>query len=78
MRSKFLSGKNSRKQAHRRSGVTGVEGAACALQSTEAAAGKAHGVFIDFDFSAQRFHAIEGAVAIGGGGEVAQLAGAFG
>src|SRR5258708_30130028 len=38
----------------------------------------ADSVFIDFDLGAQGFHASERAVAIGGGGEMAQFAGAFG
>ena len=78
LRREFLTGEDAGEQAHGGSGIAGVESASHAFQTSQTMPGDVHGIFINFDFSAQRFHAIKRAVAIGGGGEMAQLAGPFG
>jgi len=78
LRREFLTGEDAGEQAHGGSGIAGVQSATRAFQTSQAMPANVHGIFINFDFSAQRFHAIKRAVAIGGGGEMAQLAGAFG
>ena len=73
-----LAGEDSGEQADGGAGIFGVEGAPTALQAAQAAAGDFDGGAVDLDIRAEGFHAAKRAVAIAGGGEIAEFAGAVG
>ncbi len=73
-----LAGEDAGEETDGGAGVFGVEGAPTTFQAAQAAAGDLDGGAFDFYFRAQGFHAAEGAVAIAGGGEMAEFAGAIG
>ena len=68
---KFLARENSGEEADGRAGVAGVESAPTALQAFGAASGDLHDVFVDFYGRAEGAHAVERAVTVDGGGEMA-------
>src|SRR5208283_1627700 len=73
-----LSTENAGKKANGGAGILCVEGAPTAFQAAQAVAGDLDGGAVQGDVRAERFHAAESAVAIAGGGEIAQFAGAIG
>jgi hypothetical protein len=73
-----LAGEDSGEEADGGAGIFGVEGAPTAFQTAQAAAGDFDGGAVDLYIRAEGFHAAESAVAIAGGGEMAEFAGAVG
>ncbi len=77
-RGKLLSGENSRQKTHGGAGISGVERAPSAFQTTRPTASHSNGILVAFHFRAQRAHATQCAVAIGCRRKMAQFAGPFG
>jgi len=76
--SEALTAEDAGEEADCGAGIFGVEGAPTGFEAVEAVAGDFDGGAFDFDVGAEGFHAAEGAVAITGGGKVAEFAGAVG
>ncbi len=73
-----MSGEDAGEQPNGGAGIFRVEGARSGLETSQAMTSDADGGVVDFDRSAERFHAAKGAVAIASSGEIAKFGGAVG